>query len=86
MIGKLDRDQGSGVRDQKRNDLAKNWPVSVDAGGLDSKIGRKSRRKASGPSLRKGPHWCGWFVFYSTSKPTEVVCVMAPEVPVMVTV
>jgi hypothetical protein len=36
MIGKLNRDQGSGVREQKRNDLRRSWRARSDGIGLDS--------------------------------------------------
>jgi hypothetical protein len=36
MIGKVDRDQGSGVRDQKRNDLRWRWRARSDREGVDS--------------------------------------------------
>jgi len=34
MIGRLDRDQGSRVRDQKRNKLGARWRAFGAAGGL----------------------------------------------------
>jgi hypothetical protein len=37
MIGKLDRDQRSGVRDQKKNDLGARWAAFEMACGLDKK-------------------------------------------------
>lgn len=37
MIGKLGRDQGSGFRDQKRNNLGARWRPFEAAGGLTEK-------------------------------------------------
>jgi hypothetical protein len=37
MIGKLHRDQRSGVRDQKRKDLRRRWRGCLGGGGLDKK-------------------------------------------------
>ena len=37
MIGKLDRDQRSGVRDQKKNELGAGWKAFGTAGGLTRK-------------------------------------------------
>jgi len=37
IIGKLRRDQGSGARDQKRNDLRRGWRGCLGGGGLDKK-------------------------------------------------
>jgi hypothetical protein len=37
MIGKLDSDQRSGVRDQKKNELGAGWTAFETAGGLDKK-------------------------------------------------
>ena len=38
MIGKLDRDQRSGVRDQKRKDLRRRGLGCLGGGGLDKKM------------------------------------------------
>ena len=36
IIGKLGRDQRSGVRDQKRNDLRRGWRAGLGSVGVDS--------------------------------------------------
>jgi hypothetical protein len=37
MIGKLDRDRRSGVRDQKKNNLGARWAAFETAGRLDNR-------------------------------------------------
>jgi hypothetical protein len=69
MIGKLDRDQRSRVRDQKRKDLRRRWRVCLGGGGLDN--GRqgsgirdqKSRNRGEQGSEKPARVWAAWASF-----------------------